>query len=90
MVTGAVTAVRVPTPSTTFCPNLAVGPTVGRTWLLVAFGATTPRATRLPAEMGWELQITPKMPTGLIWTVRGVEKEDPQWEPFLGLQRQAA
>jgi hypothetical protein len=40
--------------------------------------------------MGWELKVTPKMPSGLIWTVRGVEKEDPQWEPFLGMQRQAA
>ena len=48
------------------------------------------KSDKTPAEMGWELKITPKMPTGLIWTVRGVEKEDPQWEPFLGLQRQAA
>ena len=48
------------------------------------------KSDKTPAEMGWELKITPKMPTGLIWTVRGVEKEDPQWEPFLGQQRQAA
>ena len=48
------------------------------------------KSDKTPAEMGWELKITPKMPSGLIWTVRGVEKEDPQWEPFLGMQRQAA
>ncbi len=48
------------------------------------------KSDKTPAEMGWELKVTPKMPSGLIWTVRGVEKEDPQWEPFLGMQRQAA
>lgn len=48
------------------------------------------KSDKTPAEMGWELRITPQMPTGVIWTVRGAEKAEPQWEEFLGMQRQAA
>jgi adenine-specific DNA-methyltransferase len=48
------------------------------------------KADKTPAEMGWELKITPKMPTGVIWSVRGAEKEQPQWREFLAMQRQAA
>lgn len=48
------------------------------------------KGDKTPAEMGWELKITPKMPTGVIWTVRGAEKEQPEWSEFLTLQRQAA
>ena len=48
------------------------------------------KSDKTPAEMGWELKITPKMPTGVIWSVRGVEKEQPEWRQFLTLQRQAA
>jgi 5-methylcytosine-specific restriction endonuclease McrA len=48
------------------------------------------KGDKTPAEMGWELKITPKMPTGVIWSVRGAEKEQPQWREFLAVQRQAA
>jgi hypothetical protein len=48
------------------------------------------KGDKTPAEMGWELKITPKMPTGVIWSVRGAEKEQPQWREFLAMQRQAA
>jgi 5-methylcytosine-specific restriction endonuclease McrA len=48
------------------------------------------KSDKTPAEMGWELQITPKMPTGVIWTVQGAEREEPQWREFLAHQRQAA
>jgi 5-methylcytosine-specific restriction endonuclease McrA len=48
------------------------------------------KSDKTPAEMGWELRITPQMPTGVIWTVRGAEKAEPQWEEFLSMQRQAA
>jgi 5-methylcytosine-specific restriction endonuclease McrA len=41
-------------------------------------------------EMGWELKVKPKMPNGLIWSVRGVDKNEPQWEEFLAMQPQAA
>ena len=48
------------------------------------------KSDKTPAEMGWELKFTPKMPTGVIWTVRGAEKEQPEWGEFLSLQRKAA
>jgi 5-methylcytosine-specific restriction endonuclease McrA len=41
------------------------------------------------SEIGWELRIKPKMPTGLIWSVRGADRELPQWQEFLTLQRAA-
>jgi 5-methylcytosine-specific restriction endonuclease McrA len=40
-------------------------------------------------ELGWELQITPKMPTGSQWLVRGVERTEPEWDMFLGLANAA-
>ena len=36
-----------------------------------------------PAEMGWNLRITPRMPNGRGWVVRGVERPLPQWSDFL-------
>ena len=48
------------------------------------------KGDKTPAEMNWELKITPKMPIGVIWSVRGAEKEQPQWREFLAMQRQAA
>ena len=36
-----------------------------------------------PAEMGWDLRITPRMPNGRGWVVRGVERPLPQWSDFL-------
>ena len=47
------------------------------------------KSDKTPAEMGWELRFTPKMPTGVIWSVRGAEKEEPGWREFLGFQRAA-
>jgi len=43
------------------------------------------KSDRTPQEMGWELRVTPKPPHGTAWTVRGTERSDPQWEPYLGL-----
>jgi 5-methylcytosine-specific restriction endonuclease McrA len=40
-------------------------------------------------ELGWELRINPKMPTGMQWLVRGVERTDPEWDMFLGLSNAA-
>jgi 5-methylcytosine-specific restriction endonuclease McrA len=37
-----------------------------------------------PAEMGWVLRITPRMPHGRGWVVRGFERPLPQWSDFLG------
>ncbi|WP_430647729.1 HNH endonuclease [Agromyces sp. GXS1127] len=36
-----------------------------------------------PAEMGWTLRITPRMPHGRGWVVRGFERPLPQWSDFL-------
>ena len=36
------------------------------------------------AEMGWALRITPRMPHGRGWVVRGFERPLPQWSDFLG------
>ena len=41
-------------------------------------------------EIGWELKFKPKAPTGLIWSIRGAEREQPEWTPYLQMQRQAA
>lgn len=48
------------------------------------------KGDRTPQEMGWQLRVVPKMPTGLVWSVRGAEKPLPQWSEFLAMQRQAA
>ena len=36
-------------------------------------------------EMNWELRFTPRPPRGAQWTVRGTERTDPRWEPYLAL-----
>ncbi|GGH43884.1 HNH endonuclease [Microbacterium album] len=43
------------------------------------------KGDRTPQEMGWELRITPRPPHGTAWTVRGAERTDPRWEPYLAL-----
>ena len=43
------------------------------------------KGDRTPQEMGWELRMTPRPPHGTAWTVRGVERADPRWEPYLAL-----
>jgi hypothetical protein len=35
--------------------------------------------------MAWELRLTPGAPRGTQWTVRGTERTDPRWEPYLAL-----
>ena len=36
-----------------------------------------------PAEMGWSLRFTPRMPQGRGWVVRGFERPLPQWNEYL-------
>jgi len=43
------------------------------------------KGDRTPQEMDWELRMTPRPPHGTAWTVRGVERADPRWEPYLAL-----
>jgi 5-methylcytosine-specific restriction endonuclease McrA len=43
------------------------------------------KGDRTPQEMSWELRFTPTPPRGAQWTVRGTERSDPRWEPYLAL-----
>jgi 5-methylcytosine-specific restriction endonuclease McrA len=35
------------------------------------------------AEIGWKLRITPRMPSGGAWTVRGADRLEPEWDSYL-------
>ncbi|MBT2498106.1 HNH endonuclease [Agromyces sp. ISL-38] len=41
------------------------------------------KSDHTPAEMGWELRFTPRMPHGRSWIVRGFERPLPQWHEYL-------
>lgn len=43
------------------------------------------KGDRTPQEMGWELRWIPQPPRGGQWTVRGTERADPTWAPYLSL-----
>ena len=43
------------------------------------------KGDRTPQEMDWELRFLPRPPRGAQWTVRGTERTDPRWEPYLAL-----
>lgn len=43
------------------------------------------KGDRTPQEMAWELRLVPQAPRGTQWTVRGAERADPRWEPYLAL-----
>lgn len=43
------------------------------------------KGDRTPQEMAWELRVVPQPPRGAHWTVRGTERADPVWEPYLSL-----
>lgn len=43
------------------------------------------KGARTPQEMSWTLRIAPRPPQGAHWTVRGAERADPRWEPYLAL-----
>ncbi|WP_100811639.1 HNH endonuclease [Microbacterium sp. BR1] len=43
------------------------------------------KGDRTPAEMRWDLRYAPRPPHGAQWTVRGTERADPRWEPYLEL-----
>lgn len=35
------------------------------------------------SELGWHLSLTPKMPTGAGWLIRGADRVEPEWDDFL-------
>ncbi|TPW75571.1 HNH endonuclease [Schumannella soli] len=41
------------------------------------------KGDRTPQEMGWTLRYQPKAPHGSAWMVRGVERPQDEWSPFL-------
>ncbi|MGL3150973.1 HNH endonuclease [Microbacterium sp. A82] len=43
------------------------------------------KSNRTPQEMHWQLRFNPRPPRGTAWTVRGAERSDPCWEPYLAL-----
>ena len=43
------------------------------------------KGDRTPQEMNWNLRFIPHPPRGGQWTVRGTERSDPRWEPYLAL-----
>ena len=43
------------------------------------------KSDRTPAEMGWRLRAVLQPPRGGQWTVRGAERAEPCWEPYLAL-----
>lgn len=49
------------------------------------FRCNNTKSDKTLGDLGWELRVTPKMPTGMQWLVRGVERVEPEWDSFLGL-----
>ncbi|GAA4782245.1 MULTISPECIES: HNH endonuclease [Microbacterium] len=43
------------------------------------------KSDRTPQEMGWSLRFALGAPRGGSWAVRGSERGDPRWEPYLAL-----
>jgi len=43
------------------------------------------KSDRTPQEMGWTLRRLPRPPRSAGWVVRGAERGDPRWEPYLAL-----
>nr|WP_274637461.1 HNH endonuclease [Microbacterium bovistercoris] len=43
------------------------------------------KGDRTPQEMSWRLRVIPRPPRGAHWTVRGIDRADPRWEPYLAL-----
>lgn len=41
------------------------------------------KSNRTPAEMGWKLRASPRMPHHPGWFVRGIEWALPEWEDYL-------
>ena len=41
------------------------------------------KGDRTPTEMGWAMRVQPRMPNGVAWLVRGVERPQPDWRDYL-------
>ena len=47
------------------------------------------KGDKTPAEMGWQLNFIPRMPQGTTWMVRGAERFEPEWNPYLAFANAA-
>lgn len=47
------------------------------------------KGNRTLAELGWQLNFSPRTPSGLSWLVRGAERQEPEWSEFLELAQAA-
>ena len=43
------------------------------------------KGDKILGEMGWNLNFSPRMSAGTIWMVRGAERFEPEWDPYLGM-----
>ncbi|WEG09876.1 HNH endonuclease [Microbacterium horticulturae] len=43
------------------------------------------KGDRTPQEMSWRLRFAPRPPHGPSWAIRGADRADPRWEPYLAL-----
>jgi 5-methylcytosine-specific restriction endonuclease McrA len=41
------------------------------------------KGNRTPEEMGWSLQVLPRVPRGSTWLARGTEQRHPLWADYL-------
>lgn len=60
----------------------------GDTWenlVAACLHCNNAKGDRTPQEMSWEMRVIPRPPRGGVWTVRGAERADPRWEPYLAL-----
>jgi len=49
------------------------------------FSCNNRKGDKTLAEIGWKLRFTPRMPSGTVWSVRGTERLEPDWNPYLQL-----
>jgi 5-methylcytosine-specific restriction endonuclease McrA len=47
------------------------------------FACNNRKGDKTLAEIGWKLNFTPRMPSGTVWSVRGTERLEPDWNPYL-------
>lgn len=47
------------------------------------FGCNNRKGDKTLAELGWKLNVTPRMPSGTAWNVRGAERLEAEWSDYL-------
>jgi 5-methylcytosine-specific restriction endonuclease McrA len=47
------------------------------------FACNNRKGDKTLSEIGWKLGFTPRMPSGNVWSVRGTERLEPDWNPYI-------